>query len=326
MHHLNEPWRFNNIIRSLHRWFDSSVPLEVSPAATPLQKLLRNKNYLLVHLVCLGVIWVGWSWTAVWVAIGLYFLRMFAITGFYHRYFSHRTFETNRFWQFGFAVLGNSAAQRGPLWWAAHHRHHHQTADTDQDLHSPSRSGFWWSHLGWLTDPANLATRSEYVKDWVKFPELVWLDRFDKVVPILLGVALFAVGEILARTYPHLGTSGAQLVVWGFFISTVVLFHGTCTINSLSHLFGWRRYDTRDTSRNNPILAIITLGEGWHNNHHHYPIAARQGFFWWEYDITYYLLVVISWLGIIKNLRPVPENVRRPEATNPSRPGAVRAG
>ncbi len=325
MHPLTKHWRLTNILRSLHRWFDSSVPLEVYPAATPLQKLLRNKNYLLVHLACLGVIWVGWSWTAAWVAIGLYFLRMFAITAFYHRYFSHRTFTANRFWQFGFAVLGNSAAQRGPLWWAAHHRHHHQTADTESDVHSPSRHGFWWSHLGWLTDPANFATRWEYVKDWVKYPELVWLDRFDKVVPIFLGVALFAVGEILARTYPHLATSGAQLVIWGFFISTVVLFHGTCTINSLSHLFGWRRYDTRDTSRNNLLLAVITLGEGWHNNHHHYPIAARQGFFWWEYDITYYLLVVMSWLGIIRNLRPVPQNVRRHEATNPSRPGAVRA-
>lgn len=125
------------------------------------------------------------------------------------------------------------------------------------------------------TDPANFANRWEYVKDWVKFPELVWRDRFDNLVPIFLGLTLFDVGEILARTYPHLGTRGAQLVIWGFFISTVVLFHGTCTINSLSHLFGWRRYDPRDTSRNNPILAIITLGEGWHINHH-YPIAARH--------------------------------------------------
>ena len=318
MNSLMEPWRPTNILRSLHRWFDSSAPLEVSPAATPVQKLLRNKNYLLVHLVCLGVIWVGWSWTAVGVAAGLYVLRMFAITGFYHRYFSHRTFTTSRSWQFCFAVLGNSSAQRGPLWWAAHHRHHHQHADTDQDLHSPSRQGFWWSHIGWLTDPANFATRWEYVKDWAKLPELVWLDRFDKVVPILLGLTLFGVGEILARTSPHLGTNGAQLVIWGFFISTVILFHGTCTINSLSHLFGWRRYVTRDTSCNNPILAIITLGEGWHNNHHHYPISTRQGFFWWEYDITYYLLVVMSWLGIIGNLRPVPENVRRPETTTGS--------
>jgi stearoyl-CoA desaturase (delta-9 desaturase) len=312
MQPLIERQHRSNIIRSLHRWFDSSVPLEPSPPQNLRQKMLRNKNYLLVHLACLGVIWVGWSWTALGVAAGLYFLRMFAITGFYHRYFSHRTFEINRFWQFCFAVLGNSSAQRGPLWWAAHHRHHHQQADTDQDVHSPSRQGFWWSHIGWLTDPANFATRWEYIKDWAKFPELVWLNRFDKVVPILLGVVLFGVGEVLALSSFHLGTSGAQLVIWGFFISTVVLFHGTCTINSLSHLYGWRRYDTPDTSRNNPILAVITLGEGWHNNHHHYPIATRQGFFWWEYDITYYCLVVMSWLGIIKNLRPVPEIVRRP--------------
>jgi stearoyl-CoA desaturase (delta-9 desaturase) len=211
--------------------------------------------------------------------------------------------------------LGNSAAQRGPLWWAAHHRHHHQYTDRKEDMHSPSQHGFWWSHIGWLTDPANFYTRMEYVRDWAKFPELVWLDRFDKVVPLVLAFSLYFGGEILAQYAPHLGTSGAQLVIWGFFISTVVLFHGTCTINSLSHMYGWRRFETPDTSRNNPILAIITLGEGWHNNHHHYPISTRQGFFWWEYDITYYLLVVISWLGIIKNLRPVPEGVRRPGAS-----------
>jgi stearoyl-CoA desaturase (delta-9 desaturase) len=304
------------LIRSLHRWFDSSVPLEPSlegekPGRRP---RLPGKNYLVVHLACLGVIWVGWSLTAVLVAMGLYIVRMFAITGFYHRYFSHRTFETSRFWQFCLAILGNSSSQRGPLWWASHHRHHHKTADTEADVHSPSRHGFWWSHMGWLTDPANLYTRWEYVKDWARFPELVWLNRFDKVVPILLGVTLYGAGELLAHTSPHWGTNGPQLVIWGFFISTVALFHGTCTINSLSHVFGSRRYDTPDTSRNNPVLALITLGEGWHNNHHHYAISARQGFFWWEVDITYYLLVAFSWLGIIRNLRPVPEHIRNPQA------------
>jgi stearoyl-CoA desaturase (delta-9 desaturase) len=279
---------------------------------------LPGKNYLAVHLACLGVLWVGWSWTAVWVATGLYFVRMFAITGFYHRYFSHRTFETSRFWQFCFAIMGNSSSQRGPLWWASHHRHHHQYADTEADVHSPSRHGFWWSHIGWLTDSANLHTRWEYVKDWAKFQELVWLDRFDKVVPILLGVALFGVGELLAYTSPQLGTNGAQLVIWGFFISTVVLFHGTCTINSLSHLFGSRRYETTDTSRNNPVLALITLGEGWHNNHHQYAISTRQGFYWWELDITYYFLLVLSWLGIVRNLRPVPDHIRNPQAAQRS--------
>lgn len=302
------------LIRSLHRWFDSSVILDAfPPPQKPSQWRIPGKNYLALHLACFGVIWVGWSWTAIWMATGLYLVRMFAITGFYHRYFSHRTFETNRFWQFCFAVLGNSSSQRGPLWWASHHRHHHQYADTEADAHSPSRQGFWWSHIGWLTDTPNLYTRWEYVKDWAKFQELVWLDRFDKVVPILLGVALFVVGELLAHTSPQLGTNGAQLVIWGFFISTVVLFHGTCTINSLSHLFGSRRYNTPDTSRNNPLLALITLGEGWHNNHHHYAISARQGFFWWELDITYYLLVALSWIGIVRNLRPVPEHVRNPQ-------------
>ena len=316
MHPLIERFRHSYLIRSLHRWFDSSVPLEPSTQAEKSSWVhIPGKSYLPLHLVCLGVIWVGWSWTAVWVATGLYLVRMFAITGFYHRYFSHRTFETSRFWQFCFAVLGNSSSQRGPLWWASHHRHHHKYADTEADVHSPSRHGFWWSHIGWLTDPANFHTRWDYVKDWAKFQELVWLDRFDKVVPILLGVTLFGVGELLAYTSPQLGTNGAQLVIWGFFISTVVLFHGTCTINSLSHLFGFRRYDTSDTSRNNPWLALITLGEGWHNNHHHYAISTRQGFFWWEYDITYYLLVILSWLGIVRNLRPVPEHARQPQAS-----------
>jgi stearoyl-CoA desaturase (delta-9 desaturase) len=277
---ITNPRRFSSLFRSLQRWFDSSVPLEAPPAATPLQKLLRNKNYLLVHLACLGVLWVGWSWTAVGVALGLYFVRMFAITGFYHRYFSHRTFTTSRAWQFCFAVLGNSAAQRGPLWWAAHHRHHHKFTDKPEDAHSPSQHGFWWSHIGWLTDPANFYTKTEYVKDWLKFPELAWLDRFDKLAPLALGLLLYVGGELLARYAPGLGANGPQLLIWGFFISTVALLHGTCTINSLSHMFGWRRYQTTDTSRNNPVLALITLGEGWHNNHHHYPISARQGFFW----------------------------------------------
>lgn len=310
---------------ALRRWFDTGAPVEVPPGRRPGSTLWRYKNYLFLHLACLGVVWVGFSPLAGWVAAGLYFLRMFAITAFYHRYFSHRAFVASRGWQFVFAVLGNSAAQRGPLWWAAHHRHHHQYADTDRDVHSPSRQGFWWSHIGWLTDPANLRTRWEYVKDWARYPELVWLDRFDKVVPMLLAVSLYAVGELLAATWPHLGTSGAQLVVWGFFVSTVALFHGTCTINSLSHLVGWRRYDTPDTSRNNPLLALITLGEGWHNNHHHYPISARQGFFWWELDLTYYLLVLMSWLGIVRDLRPVPERVVRGHLPPARREGHGRA-
>ncbi|MGD2271617.1 MAG: acyl-CoA desaturase [Desulfobacterales bacterium] len=296
---------------SLIRWFDSEAKSgEIAPDDVKRVDWFRIVPFIILHAMCLGVIFVGWSWTAVWVATGLYLIRMFAITGFYHRYFSHRTFKTNRFWQFLFAVIGNASVQRGPLWWASHHRHHHRYADQKEDVHSPSQHGFWWSHMGWLTSPANFATNVKYVRDWTSYPELRWINRFDTVIPILSAILLFAAGELLKVHAPHLGTNGPQLLIWGFFVSSTVLFHATVTINSLDHMFGNRRYATQDTSRNNPILALITLGEGWHNNHHHYAVCTRQGFYWWEIDITYYLLVLMSWLGIIRDLRPVPEHVR----------------
>jgi stearoyl-CoA desaturase (delta-9 desaturase) len=243
------------------------------------------------------------------IALGLYLIRMFAITGFYHRYFSHKAFKTNRLWQFVFAVIGNASVQRGPLWWAAHHRHHHRFADRDNDVHSPLQHGFWWSHIGWLTSRDNFPTRFRYVQEWIRFPELRWINRFDTVIPTLLAGSIYLTGALLENLAPSLGTNGFQLLIWGFFISTVVLLHATCTINSLDHMFGTRRYNTRDTSRNNAALAILTLGEGWHNNHHHYAISARQGFMWWEVDITYGLLVLLSWLGVVRDLRQVPQNV-----------------
>ena len=165
--------------------------------------------------------------------------------------------------------------------------------------------------MGWFMSKENFPTKRSYVKDWLKYPELVWINRFDTFLPVLLVVSLFALGELLAATLPELNTNGPQMVVWGFLISTVALFHATFTINSLDHMIGSRRYETSDTSRNNPVLALITLGEGWHNNHHHYSVSARQGFFWWELDITYYLLRIMAFLGMIRDLRPVPDDVRR---------------
>jgi stearoyl-CoA desaturase (delta-9 desaturase) len=300
-----------NIWATILRWIDSEATID--PRAITHEKeidWLRILPLIFMHVMCLGVIWVGWSWTAIWVAALLYFVRMFAITGFYHRYFSHKAFKTNRFWQFIFGILGNASVQRGPLWWASHHRHHHRFTDMEEDVHSPSRHGFWWSHIGWLTSKANFPTNYKYVAEWARFPELRWLNRFDTVVPFLLALALFVLGEILERYAPHLGTNGMQLLVWGFFISSVVLLHATVTINSFDHMYGTRRYDTPDTSRNNSLLALITLGEGWHNNHHHYAVSARQGHYWWEFDITYYLLVLLSWLGIVRDLRPVSDQVR----------------
>ncbi len=292
------------------RWFDAWSRAEVRDKKESLWVgWLHCLPFVAMHVMCLGVLWVGWSPFALAVAVTLYFLRMFAITGFYHRYFSHRTFKTSRLGQFIFALLGACAVQRGPLWWAAHHRHHHRYADQQEDRHSPGRHGFLWSHLGWFLARANGATNLRMVADLARFPELRWLDRFDVLVALVLAVGIYGCGVLVLAWWPHLGASGGQLLIWGFFISTVAVYHGTYTINSLAHQFGHTRYATGDTSKNSWLLACITLGEGWHNNHHHYPGSTRQGFYWWEIDMTYYLLVTLSWTGVIWDLRPVPEHI-----------------
>ena len=270
---------------------------------------LRTLPFIAVHVACLAVIWVGFSAFSITVAVALYAVRMFAITGFYHRYFSHRAFRASRVVQFVFALIGTTSVQRGPLWWAAHHRNHHRYADGERDPHSPHRLGFVRSHLGWFLTPRGFRTDWRVIRDLAQYPELRWLDRFDVLMPILLAVALFFLGGFLHRYSPALGTSGMQLVVWGFCISTVALFHATFTINSLAHRWGSRRFSTRDESRNNWLLALITFGEGWHNNHHRYPGAARQGLRWWECDLTFYLLSVMSWLGVISDLKPYPASM-----------------
>jgi stearoyl-CoA desaturase (delta-9 desaturase) len=276
-------------------WFDSAA---VSPGDARRVDWVRVIPFIGMHVMCLGVFWVGWSWTAVGVAIGLYVVRMFAVTGFYHRYFSHRTFETSRLGQFAFAVWGASCTQRGPLWWAAHHRKHHRHSDTELDVHSPRHHGLWWAHMGWITAPANFPTDFSQIPDLAKYRELRFLDRFDLLVPLALAVTLFLLG-------------GWQLLIWGFFVSTVVLFHCTCFINSLAHTMGRRRYATGDDSRNSLLLALITFGEGWHNNHHRYPGATRQGHRWWEVDLTFYGLWLLSRLGVIWDLHPVPARFRK---------------
>jgi stearoyl-CoA desaturase (delta-9 desaturase) len=260
------------------------------------------------HALCAGVMWTGVSGVAVATAAALYAVRLFAITGFYHRYFSHRTFKTSRAFQFLMAVAGNTAAQRGPIWWAAHHRSHHRHADQPTDRHSPRR-GFWRSHIGWFLTRSAFPTDARYVRDWMRYPELLALDRFDWVVPTGLVAMLAGIGGALERWAPQLGTSALQLAVWGFGISTVAVYHATYTINSLAHRFGRRRFHTADDSRNNCWLALLTFGEGWHNNHHYYPGSVRQGFYWWEIDLTYYTLVALSWTGLIHDLRPVPARV-----------------
>jgi len=294
---------------AIRRWFDTEAPLPpaASDPADDRIDWLRASPFVAMHLACLAVPWVGVSPVALVVAGALYAIRMFALTGFYHRYFSHRTFQAPRMVQFVFALIGASCVQRGPLWWAAHHRTHHRHTDTPLDPHSPRVHGFFWSHAGWFLSRRGFRTDWDRIPDLAKYPELRWLDRYDTAIPVLLAVALYAFGALLQDVAPQLGTSGGQMLVWGFFVSTVVLFHATVTINSLAHRYGSRRFQTNDDSRNNLWLALLTFGEGWHNNHHFFPGTARQGFRWWEIDLTWYGLKAMSLLGLVRDLKPIPD-------------------
>ena len=297
----------SSVATRLKQWFDTDQQVE-NPDDRSVD-ILRNLPYFAMHLACLGVIWVGWSPVAVISAIALYLIRMFAITGFYHRYFSHRSFKTSRAAQFLFALLGCTAVQKGPLWWAAHHRHHHRCSDQEADVHSPVQHGFWWSHAFWFLASVNFKTHYDRIRDFSKYPELVFLTRYDMVIPVLFAMAIYLTGFLLEVFMPQLGTTGMQMLIWCFFISTIVLGHATFTINSLAHVIGKRRFKTKDNSRNNWFLALITLGEGWHNNHHRHPGSVRQGFYWWEIDLTYYILRLMAMVGIVWDLHPVPQRV-----------------
>lgn len=265
-------------------------------------------HFILVHVACLAVFFVGVSQFAIWTCVILAIVRMFAITGGYHRYFSHRSYKTNRVFQFLIALIGTAAAQMGPLWWAAHHRHHHKYSDTKDDQHSPITKGFFWAHMGWIMCKRNYATYDrEVIKDFEAYPELRWLTKYALIVPFVLAMALFAYGHHLDIRAPQLGTNGIQMVIWGFFVSTVILYHCTFLINSTTHLIGTKRYETGDDSKNHWLLAILTMGEGWHNNHHRYPSSERQGIFWWEVDMTHYILKILSWFGVVSDLRVPPK-------------------
>jgi stearoyl-CoA desaturase (Delta-9 desaturase) len=271
--------------------------------------ILLNIGFISIHVGCLLVLWVGFSWTALAVCLGLYVVRMFGLTAGYHRYFSHRSYKTSRVFQFLLGFLATTAVQNGPLWWASHHRLHHRYSDTENDVHSPISGTIWWSHVGWILSKKFNKTENRLVADLARFPEVRWLNKFHLVGPILLGVLLYVAGMLLEQHAPALGTNGPQLLVWGFFIGTTILYHGTFTVNSIAHLFGSRRFNTSDASRNNPLIALITLGEGWHNNHHRYQSSERQGFYWWEIDISHMVLTVFSWFGLVWDLRSPPESI-----------------
>ncbi len=295
-------------------WLRRSTPRNVA-VLTGAEPINRRASipFFLMHALPLALLFTRPSWQDFAICAALYFARMFFITAGYHRYFAHRAYKLGRMMQFVMAFGGGTSMQKGALWWAGNHRQHHRFSDTDRDLHSP-RHGFWWSHVGWILADRYARTPFESIKDFAKFPELRWLNKNHLVPPLLLGGVCFALG----------GLNG--FLTW-FCLSTVLLWHGTFTINSLAHVIGRRRFETSDTSKNSLLLALLTMGEGWHNNHHHFPTTANQGFYWWQVDMSYYILKMLSWTGLARALRTPPPHVlargrqtkRRPAALVPSK-------
>ena len=298
-----------------------SVPQTRAAAATSTARV--GVPFLLVHAGVLAVFVVGWSWAALCGAVVLYVTRMLGITVFYHRGLAHRAFAMPRPVQLAGAILGAAAAQRGPLWWVATHRVHHRFTDRPGDPHSPVVDGFFESHVGWLfrrpTEPKGP------VADLSRFPELRVVDRFHHVAPLLTALAAFGAGAALSRIDPGLHTSGPQMLVWGFFVSTTALYHATFSVNSVAHRFGRQRFDTGDSSRNNALVAALTLGEGWHNNHHRFPGSARQGLARFELDPSWWCIRVLAALRLASRPRTVRgAPFRSPRSTHPD--GGRRAG
>ena len=274
--------------------------------------LKQEISFILVHLIPLAAIWTGATLFDWIVCAFLYFTRMFWVTGGYHRYFSHKSYKTSRWFQFVIAFMAQTSAQKGALWWAAHHRHHHRHSDQPEDPHSMKLYGFWYSHVGWIIGPDYKETDYKTIGDYAKYPELVWLNKNYLVPPIVLGIVVAMAGAWVNGGSPWLMFThyGMSTLLIGFFLSTIILYHATFSINSIMHKFGKQRYESNDESKNSLWLALLTLGEGWHNNHHYYEVSARQGFFWWEIDITFYILKFFSWLGLIWDLKGVPYHIK----------------
>ncbi len=275
-------------------------------------ELLHRMDYVLLHLSPLLIIVTG-ATVFDWILCGiLYFVRMFFVCSGYHRYFSHATFKTSRAFQLVLAFMAQTTMQKGVLWWAANHRTHHKYTDKPQDPHSPKIYGFWYAHMGWFLSKDYHKTDFSIIKDFSKFPELRWLNRNHVIPALILMLAVYLLGGLVNANgdISMLLTAGLSTLIVGFFLSTILVYHGTYSINSLMHIIGRPRYESNDESKNSFWLALVTLGEGWHNNHHYFQSSVRQGFYWWEIDVTYYLLKILSWFGIVWDLRPVPIHIK----------------
>jgi stearoyl-CoA desaturase (delta-9 desaturase) len=285
---------------------DAGIEVATRLASSP-SRTRVGLPFVLVHLGVLAVPFVGWSWAALCGAAVLYVARMLGITVFYHRAFAHRAFKMSRPVQLAGAVFGAAAGQRGPLWWAATHRAHHRFTDRPGDPHSPVVDGFFQSHVGWLFRPPPAPPGN--VADLARFPELRLVDHYHHIAPILTAAVAVGAGAALGWLDPGLHTSALQMLVWGFFVSTTILYHATFSVNSVAHRFGRRRFATDDASRNNGLVAMLTLGEGWHNNHHRFPASARQGIGRLELDPSWWFIRAMVALHVVASPRPLPEKV-----------------
>ena len=268
--------------------------------------------FVCIHLMGLFAVQTGIRLEWVILAMASYYLRMFAVTAGYHRYFAHRSYKTSRVLQLFLAFLAMTSAQKGVLWWAAHHRHHHKYSDQKADFHSPVQRGFWFSHVGWILSRDSQRPDFDLVKDFSKYPEICFLDRWYLIPPTLYAVMMYVLW-------------GFPGLIWGFFISTMVLYHCTFFINSLTHMIGRIRYRSNDGSKNSFVLAVLCCGEGWHNNHHYYQSAVNQGWFWWEVDLSYYILIMLSWVGIVWDLRTPPDHIKAKTIDSENRRNAAKA-
>jgi stearoyl-CoA desaturase (Delta-9 desaturase) len=238
-----------------------------------------------------------WAFVAVWAAS--HFLRAIGLTLAFHRYFAHRAFKMNRVARFVWTWIGTSAMQKGPMWWAGHHVNHHKYADRDGDPHSPMVSGVYYAHIGWFLNDTRhdkLEPNNPVIRDFSRVPEIAFIEKYFFLPPLLLAIAMFAIG-------------GFPLLIWGFCLPTMTLAHATFAINTVNHMFGSRRFETVDESRNNPLTALFAVGEGWHNNHHRYQRAARNGFYWWEFDPTWYVIRAMKAVGLAWDVQAVPKRI-----------------
>jgi stearoyl-CoA desaturase (delta-9 desaturase) len=264
------------------------------------------------HLAVLGAFFVPVTTELLVASVLTYFLRVFAIEGVAHRYFSHRSFKTSRGFQLMLAVLMASTGQRGPIWWAMHHRRHHRYSDEPGDPHSPVLGSRFHAYLGWLVSDETLATNPDEMRDLSRYQELVWINKYHYIFPLLTLVATYLLGQYTSI----FGASqlGWSAVVWVFFVSTMAAHHVPYIVNTFAHgsrkgLFASRAYETPDTTSNLWWFAIPSMGAAWHNNHHRYMNAARAGFRWYELDLAYLTLRVLAAARLVWDLHEVPTHV-----------------